>query len=214
MSQQKTAMAYTFIIFASITLTSNAMQVLKTVYRGFDKMAARILRPKDIPVFMEEAKTISLDPIAQEPMTISTTGLICCSATVVYASDKEGGKHAILTHYPNNHSNHVPAFKEQIRALIKTHGGKNINRVRFLTIMPKESWSYPHEDPTKTRIALEAVVQENFPCDDKIIEKIEYDLPSLTRFDKTEVYVTISPNKNSSRCRIYNWNKDHNIEFE
>ncbi len=213
--KHSTYMSYVVIFCTAITLPLNGMQPFKVVYRWGDIAFANIFRRHETPVYMNDAKTIALAPTIQKSMEISTTGLIGCSSTVTYMRDKKGYKYAIVTHYSDNNVDHIPALKDQIRAI----DAQDLEFVRFFTIMPIESPSYHEKGHQKfidiMRNDLVNTVQENVACSTLDINHIDYMLPPMHRFDKTNVYVTLSNNKAPrSQCNVSNWANSSNIALE
>ena len=188
-----------------------------SVSRGVGRISARILRPGHVPVFMNDAKMITLTPNTQKPITISTTGLIGCTATVLYAKDKTNHKHAILTHYsPACKKEQLMALEQQTK-ILRAHMPL-YDSMKFLIIMPEESfWC---DQPTHNANCLKMVnelktfIKEKSGHDNIQMLNATYSLPSTGKGYTAEVFATLSNDTPSSFCMITDWKKGHGFELE
>lgn len=202
--------------FSLVAMQPHGLNGLRRVQRCFQQLSAHLLRPGHVHVFMNDAKIVTLSPDAKKPITISTAGLIGCTATVLYARDVTAQQYAILMHYhPNNHQDHLIELEQQMQVLVNST--KLFRSMKFLSVQPEDNYWLDQAAHTancrKERNALEEMVKKfamNFPVD---MLHATYDLPPSGKGYFTEVHVTLA-NNIPSKARVINWATPYQCELE
>lgn len=90
-------------------------------------------RPNETRVSMWEAQSISTQPTIQEPLILSTTGLIGCVAATLHVKYNNGDQYAGMTHYPptSNEDHHNAVQDLCLEALKNQNKSKKIVATHF-----------------------------------------------------------------------------------
>lgn len=218
-------MNFSPFIFCMLMLTAcaflplNAMKPtgIRKIYRSCEKLSARILRPNDVPVFMNDAKTITLAPGATKSVTISTGGLIGCIATILYAQDKKQHKHVLLTHFaPHYHKEHLIELEHHAK-ILQAHM-KEWNLMKFIVVTPCCDYADNKNDHdasynTKHKELQSVINSLYYPTTIPMLHA-SYELPPMGKGYTTEVHATVSNNSEHSVCVIKNWALDQTFVLE
>jgi hypothetical protein len=209
---------YLMILFTCTHFSLFAMQPhgLARAHRCVEKLFAHALRPGHVHVFMNDAKAITLAPDAQKNITISTSGLIGCTATLLYAKDHAAYQHAILMHYhPDYHKEHLAELERQIYFL--SEHAKLFKSIKFLSIMPEDNYwldqALHTADCNERRKALVDIVQKSSLCSPINIHHTTYNLAPPGKGYYAEVHATLSHNT-PSKCKVIHWAGSYNDELE
>lgn len=200
------------ILFACAHFSLCAMKPhgLRRVQRCFEQLSAHIRRPGHVHVFMNDAKVVTLSSCAEKPITISTAGLIGCTATVLYAKDAAARQYALLMHYhPANHPDHLVELEQQIKLLMNS--AKPFKSVKFLSVQPESK--HAAQEYYKRRSELEEVVRKTSMHSPIGMLHTTYDLPPAGKGYFAEVHVTLANNVPST-ARVMHWADGYNCELE
>jgi len=200
-------------------LPLNAMKPtgIRKMYRYGEELSARILRPHDVPVFMNDAKTITLAPGATKSVTISTGGLIGCIATILYAKDEKQHKHVLLTHFaPHCHKEHLIELEHHAKILQARM--KEWNLMKFIVVIPYCDYADNKNDHDTTYNTMHSELQNvinslYYPATIPMLHAY-YELPPMGKGYTTEVHATLSNNSEHSVCVIKNWALDQTFVLE
>jgi len=210
-------MNYTFCTMYAFLLAFFPTHTMQLV-NFFTTMKKRM--PVHIEVPVSGAATISLAPEQEKIKSISTYGLIGCTATITCMKNTKG-KHVVLTHFPYRDTEHAPALEQHIRPLVAQDKPE---AVTFITITPRKNEELHDEHHEayceQMKNELETVVRTHSGCDNKDIRAIsvEYNvslrpIPSRMEYPKTDVFVRIS-NSNKTFVEITGFGDRQNFELE
>ena len=204
------------ILFAHFSLFAMQPQGLGRIRRCFEQLSARVLRPGQVHVFMNDAQAIMLAPDAKKSIILSTGGLTGCTASVLYAKDHAERQHAILMHYhPNHHKEHLTDLEQQIHLLM--NHATLFKSMKFLSILPSTSHRLDFASHTaecyEKRKALEEMVQKTSMYPHINMLHTTYDLAPTGKCYFAEVYVTLA-NDAPSKCSVSHWGDGYRCVLE
>ena len=194
------------LVFSSI----NAMNTIKTIF-GFPINSVSVRRNTIGAIELMSTEN-------KRAKTISTRGLVGCTATIFYAVDTEGNKHAIMSHFGDGHEQHIPTLQRPIQQLVAC---KKIEKITFVIVTPEEhDWHKEvmgHQFHCRThKLDLERMVREQSNCSWVEVIPVSYHIaPPRCNMD-TSTSVEASIFHGHSSCQIYtHWAADrHKITLE
>lgn len=123
---------FLFIVSLMAYATSVQAHSLSAFYRAAKVIGTRIIRPGQIPVFMNEVGKIEHLSDDRKPKTIATMGLCGCIATVLYVQH-DSSQTALMTHYARGldqlHIQQLAQALQEVRA-------ESIRQASFFVVGP------------------------------------------------------------------------------
>jgi len=136
-------------------------QEIEDEYKGYiHELTKKSQRPNEVCVPMWGSGSISSQPISNQPLILSTSGLAGCIATALHVKYNNGEQYAGMTHYPPSSIN---VQKNAVRnlwleAFASQHQTKKIEAVNSFVIVPGE------EQKNNDHWELVIASQENRIC--------------------------------------------------